>query len=162
MNLITEDQLQNTLVQACGAARRPVFHPSDSRKQVRGKDGYEMVGDLLTKGYPDLTIGGRKETIWAELKGPRGRLEEEQVEWMDQLPEHRAYVWQPRDLEEALRVIDQGHPHNREGETPCETCWTCSRKEILKRVGTRRKGTKWRENPSGRARGRGGKERNIA
>ena len=72
MNLIMEDELQNTLVEACWANQRKVFHTGDSRKQVRGPDGYEMVGDILTQGYPDLTIGGREGTIWAELKSAKG------------------------------------------------------------------------------------------
>ena len=105
MNLITEEQLQHTLVEACRANQRKVFHTTDSRKQVRGPDGYEMVGDTLTQGYPDLTIGDREDTIWAELKSAKGKLEQEQVEWLDNLPAHQSHVWQPSDLEEAMRII---------------------------------------------------------
>ena len=139
-NLITEGELQNTLVEACWANQRKVFHTGDSRKQVRGPDGYELVGDTLTRGYPDLTIGGREGVIWAELKSAKGRLDQEQVEWLDNLPAHQSHVWQPSDLEEAMQIIASGHPKllPRE-ETGCRTCWTCSREEILQRVKVRKR-----------------------
>ena len=135
-SLISEDQLQSTLVQACQAIRRRVFHTSDSRKQVRTKDGYGMVGDDLAAGYPDLTVakGMSEPAFWAELKGPRGRLEEGQVDWLDDLPAHQAFVWRSQDLDEALEIIQQGHPGGI-----CPTCWACSREEIIARVGMRGK-----------------------
>ena len=135
-NLITEGELQNTLVEACWANQRKVFHTGDSRKQVRGPEGYELVGDTLTQGYPDLTIGGREGVIWAELKSAKGRLDQEQVEWLDNLPPHQSHVWQPSDLEEAMEIIASGHPRR---ETGCRTCWTCSREEILQRVKVRKR-----------------------
>ena len=156
MELFGEAELQNTLLETCGAARRRVFHNSDSRKQVRGAEGYELVGDILCRGYPDLTIGEGRDvgTAWAELKGPRGRLDQEQVEWLDDLPPHRAYVWRPEDLEEANGIILRGHPRGEDGTLRiCRSCWACSREEILKRVGVRRKRA-----PRGQPGSRGKKE----
>ena len=135
--LIGEDQLQETLVEACQAVGRRVFHASDSRKQVRTTRGYELVGDELAAGYPDLTVAplpGGWDAIWAELKGPKGRLEEQQVEWLDDLPPHRGFVWRSDDLDEAVGIIQAGHP-----QAECRTCWTCSREEIIRRIGVRRK-----------------------
>ena len=135
--MISEDQLQETLVAACRATRRRVFHAGDSRKQVRTKQGYELVGDELATGYPDLTVAPRREdglAIWAELKGPEGRLEEGQVEWLDDLPHHQAFVWESRDLDEALEIIQRGHPAG-----VCRTCWACSREEIIERIHIRKK-----------------------
>ena len=136
-DLISEDELQETILAACQAIGRRVFHTSDSRKQVRTKRGYELVGDELAAGYPDLTVappGTGQEAIWAELKGPKGRLEETQAEWLDDLPAHRSFVWGPGDLDQALAIIQQGHPQGA-----CRTCWTCSREEIIRRIGVRRK-----------------------
>ena len=156
MELFGETELQNTLLETCGAAGRRVFHSSDSRKQVRGAEGsYELVGDTLSRGYPDLTIGEGRDagTAWAELKGPRGRLEGEQVKWLDDLPAHRAYVWRPEDLEEANSIILRGHPRGADGTLrACRSCWTCSREEILKRVGVRRR------RPAGPKNRRGGRK----
>ena len=156
MTPITENDLQHTLIETCRAARRRVFHTSDSRKQVRGPEGYELVGDRLAGGYPDLTIGGGREadTIWAELKGRKGHLSEEQVEWLDDLPPHRAYVWQPGDLDEAIEIITRGHPGTGwETLLPCRSCWTCHREEILQRVGTRKQRSKGRETSPGSEKG---------
>ena len=134
---LTEDDLQKTLIDTCRATGRRVFHTSDSRKQVRGQEGYEMVGDPLARGYPDLTVVGHGETLWAELKGPRGKLEEEQVRWLDELPSHRGYVWRTDDLDEAIEIVTRGHP-----EGSCRSCWACCREEILKRVGIRKQRTR--------------------
>lgn len=147
---ISEDQLQETILEACRAVGRRAFHTSDSRKQVRTPRGYQMVGDELAAGYPDLTLAPLRngpqgsgpegspdpgEAVWAELKGPDGRLEQGQVEWLDDLPPHRAFVWKPEDLDDALGIVQEGHPPGT-----CRTCWTCSRDEIVRRVGVRKRG----------------------
>ena len=153
MSLITENDLQNTLVETCTAAGLRVFHTSDSRKQVRVGDSHQMVGDILTRGYPDLTIGGRGNAIWAELKGDKGKLEEEHVGWLDDLPPHQAYVWQPEDLEQAMEIITRGHPGPGSSPRPCRSCWTCSREEILQRVGKRKRRKAKEEPPRGLGKG---------
>ena len=133
MNLITERELQATIIEIFEAVGRQVFHVGDSRKEVRNGDTYTLVGDAQTAGYPDLTIAGGGEVIWAELKSSRGKLEPEQVEWLDALPPHRAYIWQPRDLDLAARVAGSGHPADG------NTCWTCHRDEIIKRIGVKQR-----------------------
>ena len=133
---MTERELQNTLLETCQALDLPAFHVHDSRREVRDRDGRRsLVGDIQAQGYPDLTVARRGETLWAELKGPRGRLETAQVTWLDRLPEHRAFVWRVEDLDQAMAILGGGHP-----EGICRSCWSCSREEIIKRVGTRRRG----------------------
>ena len=147
---MTENEILRQVVAIFEAGGRRVFHSSDSRKQVRNRDwGYRLVGDDLARGYPDLTIAGcSKDTIWAELKGPDGRLEPEQVEWMDDLPAHRAYVWGEQDLDVAAQVQFSGHPPDG------RTCWTCRRGEIIGRFGIRgQPGTRKRQTRNNRKAG---------
>ena len=132
-NLITEKELQATIIELFEATGRQVFHVGDSRKEVWNGEAYTLVGDTQAAGYPDLTIAGGGEVIWAELKSKRGKLEPEQVEWLDALPEHQAYIWQPKDLDLATRVAGSGHPADG------STCWTCHRDEIIKRIGVKRR-----------------------
>lgn len=132
MQHISERELQATIITACELTGRLVFHLEDARRRVRRHGDHLMVGDAQTAGYPDLTIARQGEILWAELKGARGRLETRQVEWLDQLPPHQAYVWQPEHLDHALEIIQRGHP------AEAGTCWACHRAEILKRCGVRR------------------------
>ena len=133
MNLIAERELQATIIEACETLGLRVFHVHDARREVQGRSGRRLVGDAQAAGYPDLTIAGNGRTVWAELKSGRGKLEPEQAEWLDMLPAHQSYVWQPRDLDLALRIVVSGHPADG------STCWTCRREEILERVGIKRK-----------------------
>ena len=156
MELFGEVELQNTLLETCGAARRRVFHNSDSRKQVRGAEGYELVGDILCRGYPDLTIGEGRDagTAWAELKGPRGHLE----------TKSRWSGWttcRPTAPTSGDQRTWRKPTESSSGDTPgegtgalraCRSCWACSREEILKRVGVRRR------RPAGPAGRRSGKK----
>ena len=133
MNLIRESELQATIIEIFEAVGRQVFHVGDSRKEVRDGDRYALVGDAQAAGYPDLTIAGGGEVIWAELKSTRGRLEPEQVEWLDALPPHQAYIWQPKDLDVAAEIAGSGHPADG------RTCWTCHRDAIIKRIGVKQR-----------------------
>ena len=133
MNVVTEKELQTTVSVAFEAAGQRVFHIGDSRKEVMDGERYELVGDTQAAGYPDLTIAGGGKILWAELKSQQGKLEPLQVEWLDELPAHQAYVWRPEDLERALEVAISGH------RAAGPTCWTCHREEILKRIGVRRR-----------------------
>ena len=70
MNLITEQELQATALEAAGWR---VFHVSDSRKEVRDGETYRLVGDPQAAGYPDLSASRSGEALWAELKSQRGQ-----------------------------------------------------------------------------------------
>lgn len=59
------------------------------------------------KGFPDLVLV-RERVIFAELKSEKGRVSDEQRQWIDAL--HQAakvevYCWKPSDFDEALRVL---------------------------------------------------------
>lgn len=57
-------------------------------------------------GFPDLVLV-RDRVIFAELKGPRGRLSPQQEKWLDALKDAGAevYIWYPEDLEKAAKVL---------------------------------------------------------
>ncbi len=120
--MITERELQNTLLETCDALGIRAFHVHDSRRQVRKDGRLQLVGDARASGYPDLTIIAQGGAIWAELKSEKGKLNPDQVEWLESLPPHRAHVWRGRDLDLAIDIIRRGHPPGN-----CPTCWTCSR-----------------------------------
>ena len=135
---ITETELLNTVTEIFEIHGYRVFHVNDSRREVNAGGRRMLVGDAQTTGYPDMTIAGPSTdpegtVIWAELKSRTGKLEPEQVEWLDQLTRHRAYVWIPDDLEIITRIAESGlHPEDG------RTCWACRREEIIKRTGVRR------------------------
>ena len=75
------------------------------------------------------------------MKSRTGKLEPEQVEWLDRLTPHQTYVWKPDDLDIIAKVAESGlHPNDG------RTCWACRREEIIKRTGVRRR----RTTPTGR------------
>lgn len=50
-------------------------------------------------GYPDLTLVRNGRLVFAELKGPRGKLSPAQQEWLALLgtvPGVEAYLWTPQ------------------------------------------------------------------
>lgn len=63
-------------------------------------------------GYPDLTLVGRGDIIWRELKTDKGVLSPEQVVFIEAIQDAggNADVWRPRDwysgrIEQELRVL---------------------------------------------------------
>lgn len=70
-----------------------VWHVYDSRRQK-------------VEGMPDLILV-RERVVWAELKGPRTRVEPIQVEVLDQLRATGAevYLWRPKDWDEVVAVL---------------------------------------------------------
>lgn len=82
--------------------RRIHFRPLKNR---RGKWETPLEGDA---GYPDWTLVRGERLVFAELKGPRGRVESVQQEWLDdlrQVPGIEVYVWFPKDIDEIKAVL---------------------------------------------------------
>jgi len=91
---MSEAELQAQVVQLAQASGWLVYHTYDSRKSPLG--------------FPDLVLARGPHLIFAELKSARGRLTDEQAEWMAALRRtgQVAYVWRPRqwdDIEAVLR-----------------------------------------------------------
>ena len=68
---ISEARLQSSVVDLAKRLGYKVYHTHDSRRS--------------DPGYPDLTIVGPQMLIYAELKKETGRVEPEQVEWLNAL-----------------------------------------------------------------------------
>ena len=87
----TEAQLMAGLMSAVKALDGAVYHTYDAR----GSD----------KGYPDLTCILANRTVWwLEVKGPRGSLSDDQVDWLDRLGGSRAWcVWPDEQQVESAR-----------------------------------------------------------
>jgi len=58
-------------------------------------------------GLPDLILVRRPRVIFAELKAQRGRLREEQREWLEALAgcSVEVYVWRPDDWPTVERIL---------------------------------------------------------
>ncbi len=71
-----------------------IYHTHDSRRSP--------------PGFPDLALG-RERIIWAELKRDDGILTGEQYLWLERLQQtgHEAYLWQPGDWDEIVRVLSR-------------------------------------------------------
>ncbi len=139
----SEKQFQSTIIQAIQARNCLVFHIHDSRRQIRTPEGaMHWVGDQQARGYPDLTIIRRnplpiwipmdQKAFWAELKREGQNPNENQVQYLEELPPHRAFLWRPHDFDDADRIIQNGHPTDGR---KCPTCWTCWGAELLIRKG---------------------------
>jgi spermidine/putrescine-binding protein len=69
---------------------------------------------LTDPGFPDLVLV-RERVIFAELKGPRGRVSERQWEWIDALMAAGAevYIWHPDDIDEVIETLREHRPTAR-------------------------------------------------
>jgi len=65
----------------------------------RGRWVTAMSGNI---GFFDLVLIGKSRTIFAELKSAKGKLTEDQKEWIArarECPGVETYVWYPKDIE---------------------------------------------------------------
>ena len=98
----TESEFQRELLEAAGYLGYMRFHDHDARRDN------ERAG--VDRGFPDslLIHPDTGRLIVAELKTERGRLSAHQRRWLEAFRTVRtveAYVWRPRDWDEALRVL---------------------------------------------------------
>jgi hypothetical protein len=90
---MTEAELQRKITDLCDWLRLKWHHETDSRKSKRG--------------FPDLVIAGPGGVVFAELKGPKGKLSKEQAEWLAMLllGGTKAYCWFPEDWPEVEATL---------------------------------------------------------
>jgi hypothetical protein len=83
---VTERQLQNAILEAAALLGWRSYHTFDSRRSQ--------------PGFPDLVLVRTGHLIFAELKAAKGRVSDQQQQWLDELlavsvGSHRVqvYVW---------------------------------------------------------------------
>lgn len=108
----TEDDLLRQVVELAHATHWMVHHCRVARK----KDGSWATPISGDAGFPDLVLlhpgnaTKRPRVIFAELKGPKGKLTVGQHAWLYPLMQRgliEAYVWTPDDWEEIVEVLSQ-------------------------------------------------------
>jgi hypothetical protein len=101
----TEEQLQQTIVQALRLAGFVVLQTSRHRRRCRRCGCWPAGGDGVDKGTPDLLVWSPSRGAWigAEIKGPHTRVSPEQ----HALAEAGKIVL-VRTVEEALACVQAG------------------------------------------------------
>ena len=94
--LITEAELQNTIIQAARAYGWLVYHTHDSRRS--------------SPGFPDLVLvhPARRRLIFAELKVGRYKISADQKQWLDallQVENAEVHLWRETDIDVAISLL---------------------------------------------------------
>lgn len=91
---LSEKVFQVRVVDLARWLRLRVFHSGDSRRD-------------LCAGFPDLIIVGPEGSAFAELKTTSGRVQPEQMSWLNALQQagNQAYLWRPEDWKEINQVL---------------------------------------------------------
>lgn len=119
---ITEAEFLTTVIELAQAHHWRVAHfrpGMTSRIDKKGKPVWvtPIRGD--GKGYPDLTLARRNRNnaggrlLFCEIKSEKGRLSEEQREWLDLLSHVEdsangvveCHVWKPSDWEKIVKAL---------------------------------------------------------
>jgi len=104
-----------------------VITEKDLREQVRDLCrlfGWKMYFSWTSihspRGFPDLVLvhPSKNRVIFAELKSEKGKLTEEQVEWLDALGKcgQEVYVWRPSNWEEIVSVLQNDTTENKQNK----------------------------------------------
>ena len=75
-----------------------VYHP----RPARTAQGWRTAGEYDAKGFPDLCCARNGEVRLIEVKGPRGRLSEEQKAWGGA---SRAFLLDPSTQDQFMDVF---------------------------------------------------------
>lgn len=102
----TEAEWQAQVIHLARGLGWTVWHFHDSRRQVRRRNQYELVGDADAAGFPDLVLA-RERLVFAELKSEKGRLTKLQKQAMAVLSETgvEVYLWRPSDWNVVCEVL---------------------------------------------------------
>lgn len=94
-DLISEKDLQQTIVDAARRLGWAVYHTHDSRKS--------------TPGFPDLVMLRGERCLVFELKTARGRVKPEQTTWLELFNNAgiNARIVRPKDLDDVLAELQE-------------------------------------------------------
>jgi hypothetical protein len=86
---VNEHELQAAVLRLCDRLQLKVLALPDSKRITHGR------------GWPDLTIAGPREVMFAELKSAGGQLSKEQrvLKYALEATGHYYAVWRPLDLQ---------------------------------------------------------------
>ncbi|KKM99442.1 hypothetical protein LCGC14_1147790 [marine sediment metagenome] len=58
-------------------------------------------------GFPDCVMVKEGRIIFAELKSEKGKVSEEQFEWLEALGKGKAevYIWRPSDFDKVVEIL---------------------------------------------------------
>jgi hypothetical protein len=122
----SERQFERAVIELARAYGWKTAHFNDSRREVVNKRTGErkLVGDRDAKGFPDVVFARLGRIVIVELKAEKGRLSNEQSEWLVALggePDGsiskleqllggsdvrmRIRVWRPSDWPEIEQVL---------------------------------------------------------
>lgn len=90
---MTERELQQAVNEALRWSGWMLYHTHDSRRSQAG--------------FPDIVAVKGARTIWAELKTEKGKLRQEQREWLDALVEAQpeVYLVRPAGLDAFIALL---------------------------------------------------------
>lgn len=77
------------------------------RRKHERRAGKRWAPQGEEKGWFDFVFARKGRVIFVEAKGDRGAASEDQEAWADLFRSagHEVYLWGPRDIEEAARVL---------------------------------------------------------
>lgn len=106
---MNEDEFQRGVIEYARLNGWLVMHIGDSRREVKRGNVSRLVGDTLTKGWPDLVLVHPKwgRLVIRELKSDKGRVRPDQKVWLKALASAGVDVgiWRPRDLPEVEATL---------------------------------------------------------
>ena len=72
-----------------------------------GVCGIATTAGAARQAFPDLVMIRDRRILFCELKSERGRVREEQQDWLQALNRAGAewYVWRPRNWDEVVEVL---------------------------------------------------------
>lgn len=79
-------------------------------RAARTKDGSYVTAIQGHAGFPDLVLVRGERLLFAELKSKRGRVDQDQRNWLDRLAiteRVEVYLWRPAHLEAIKQILSR-------------------------------------------------------